>query len=129
LALALSATWAGCGGAGLVPVEGTVTLDGQPLATATVRLTRNEGPINERMFMGETDAAGHFRIATVDGSSEGAPAGDYRVSISTVKMPPGADEMTKLPPERVPQRWRSGAEAFQVPPEGTTEADFAMKSR
>jgi len=53
---------AGCGGgeAGdLVPVTGSVTLDGEPLDNATVTMQVEGAP---RVFTGQTDATGTFEI-------------------------------------------------------------------
>jgi hypothetical protein len=120
---------AGCSGKGLVPVDGVVTLDGKPLADATVTLLRSEGPVNERVFFGETDATGRYTILSADRDSTGAPPGEFKLTISSVKMPANINETTKLPPERVPPRWRNGSQTFTVPEGGTTEANFVMTSR
>jgi hypothetical protein len=118
---------AGCG-PGLVPVEGTVTLDGRPLASATITIQRDAPTPAERSFRGETDEAGQFQLQTADGQSSGALPGDYRVYITSVKAPPTLDEFTKLPPDRVPQLWRDGSQSFTVPVEGTSEANFSIST-
>jgi hypothetical protein len=69
---------AGCGGGKLVATTGTVTLDGQPLAGATVQ------------FLPETPAAeyghalttkdGAFRVRT--GPQDGVAPGSYRVTVT-----------------------------------------------
>jgi len=128
-AVLLAASWIGCGGAGRVPVEGVVTLDGNPLAGATVTLLGSAGSSQERTFRGETDAAGRYQLKTADGSSSGAPPGSYRVFITSVKVPPDANELTKLPPDPVPAKWRDGSQMFSVPASGTTEANFSITSR
>ena len=105
--LALTLICIGCGG-GRVPVEGTITFDGKPLSGAMVTLQRTEGEPTERSFIAETDGEGKFRLTTADGGGAGAPPGSYHVFIKSVKMPPDMNELTKLPPERVPP---SGATA------------------
>jgi hypothetical protein len=119
----------GCGGAGLVPVEGIVTLDGKPLSGATIRLDRSTGPVSERSFIGESDAQGHFAVGPIESGNKGAIPDTYRVFITSVKVPPDANELTKLPPERVPFKYRNGSEVLEVSTNGTTEANFAMTSR
>jgi hypothetical protein len=104
-------------------------LDGKPLAGATVTLQRDDGPIGERVYSAETDAEGRYRIGPASGKSYGAPPGMYHVFITSVKLPPDANELTKMPHDPVPARWRSGAEIFEVPVQGIREADFAIKSR
>jgi hypothetical protein len=126
--LALTLICIGCGG-GRVPVEGTITFDGKPLVGATVALQRNEGELTERSFIAETNGEGKYQLKTADGSAEGAPPGSYHVFITSVKAPPDMNEMTKLPPERVPVKWRDGSEMFEVPAGGTTEANFLITSK
>lgn len=118
----------GCG-AGRVPVAGTVTLDGKPLVGATVALQRTDGESTERSYTAETDSEGKFQLRTADGSAEGAPPGSYHVFVRSVKPPAEMNELTKLPPERVPAKWRDGSEVFEVPSGGTTEANFLITSR
>ncbi|MDX1969272.1 MAG: hypothetical protein SFV23_18995 [Planctomycetaceae bacterium] len=85
----------GCGGDGrprLIPVSGTVTLDGNPLEGAIVGFQ----PIADakekfqRPPGGITDAAGKFVLGTYD-KTDGAPVGKYKVVIQkreiTSKLP------------------------------------------
>ncbi|MEW4527933.1 carboxypeptidase-like regulatory domain-containing protein [Maioricimonas sp. JC845] len=74
----------GCGGDGrpsLVPVEGTVTLDGEPLADAQIvfQVVEVEGDY-KRPSSGTTDASGKFSIGTY-GKDDGLPIGKYNVGI------------------------------------------------
>jgi hypothetical protein len=119
----------GCGRPTQVPVEGTVTLDGKPLANATVGLELIGGEKELRFFSAETDAAGKYSIQSFESGRAGAIPGEYSVMIRSVKAPPGADEMTELPPERVPPSYRDGSMKLTVPEDGTTTADFVIKSR
>lgn len=119
----------GCGGPKLVPVEGTVTLDGEPLASATIGLELSGGDKEFRFFSGETDASGKFAIVPFEASGTGAVPGEYSVMIRSVKAPPGANEMTVLPPERVPMSYRDGSIRLVVPEGGTTTANFDIKTR
>jgi hypothetical protein len=119
----------GCGSAGLVPVEGVVTLDGKPLVGVTVALERMDGPAENRLFAGETDAQGRYAVHPFEKSATGAPPGEYRVMITSVKASPGADEMTEFPREPVPEEFRNGSRTITVPEGGTTEANFAIQSR
>jgi hypothetical protein len=72
----------GCGDAKTVKVQGTVTLDGKPLAGAMVTflpLSEKEG----RAGGGRTDSGGNFRLTTFK-TDDGLLPGQYRV---TVVMP------------------------------------------
>ena len=118
----------GCG-SGLVPVEGTITLDGKPLAGATIGMELVGGAKDFRLFSGESDANGRYVIRPFERKGTGALAGEYRVMIRSVKAPPGANEMTVLPKERVPAEYQNGSKSLAVPVDGITNADFAIKSR
>jgi hypothetical protein len=118
----------GCGPS-LVPVEGTITLDGKPLAGATVGMELIGGEKDFRLFSGETDANGRYIIKPFERDRAGALAGEYHVMITSVKAPPGANEMTVLPPEPVPPEYQNGSKTLTVPEGGTTDADFAINTR
>jgi hypothetical protein len=72
---------AGCGGGGApapVPVKGTVTLDGKPLADATVQFVAQDA--GGRDATGTTNAEGAFALSTVK-PGDGALPGKYKVVI------------------------------------------------
>jgi hypothetical protein len=77
---------AGCGGldVDLAPVEGTITMDGQPVADAGVVFTpkkEEQGP----SASATTDANGHFTLITVN--RPGAVLGEHFVVITKMEMP------------------------------------------
>ena len=88
---------AGCGSdLGLVPVEGTVTLDGKPLANKSLLFTPElgEGPSASAI----TDGSGKYELlAVVTGTTsdvKGAVPGPYKVSVFEPIIPvEGGDEM------------------------------------
>ncbi len=133
----------GCGrGARTVPVQGTVTLDGVPMAGVAVSFTPigAEGAVGPGSS-GVTDEHGRFSLKTVDDRRRtGAVVGKHRVTLFEPRS--GADDpyadptltpaqlaakleqiRFKLPPEA-----RDGSLTFEVPPNGTTEANFAFRS-
>lgn len=75
---------AGCGSDGpkppeklpTVPVTGTITLNGKPLAETSISLHHAEGKVAPR---GLSDKSGNFSISTY-GNNDGAPAGTYKVT-------------------------------------------------
>jgi hypothetical protein len=78
--VALSANGCG-GGSGLVPVTGTVTLDGKPVANAAVLFKPSAGqPAN-----GTTDGDGKFSLETIK-PGDGAMPGEHDVTVTGVKM-------------------------------------------
>jgi hypothetical protein len=66
-----------------VPVDGTVTLNGEPVTFAQVMFTPDGGSFEQRTALGETDMAGHYELSISLGptNKEGAVPGKYRVSI------------------------------------------------
>jgi hypothetical protein len=67
------------------PVRGKVTLDGKPVANATIVFK----PVDAAKFkwreqpQAKSDAEGSFTVFTYE-ANDGAPAGDYRVGIATL---------------------------------------------
>jgi hypothetical protein len=117
----------GCQGGGN-PVEGKVTLDGQPLSGVHVAFFPAGASVNDpTLFRGVTDENGSYLLVNPINNESGAPAGKYRVSLTTAVPGPNDDETTPLPPERVPAKHRD--QQFEVPNGGTTEANFELKSR
>ena len=78
----------GCGDAGVsdrpnvVPVSGTVTYNGQPVDGATVTFI-SKG--SARASLGVTDANGVFRLTTYGEQNDGAPPGEYVVTIAKLE--------------------------------------------
>lgn len=79
----------GCGGDGrpeLVPVEGTVTINGEPLAGATVVFkVVDVGGDYARPSQAITDAQGKFTAGTY-AIDDGMPIGTYKVGISKKEL-------------------------------------------
>lgn len=96
LAVVLTASsLAGCGGGNTVGVnyvEGTVTLDGAPLANAIVSFSPAPGG-SGKAAVGTTDANGLYKLTDTQNTSVGggAVAGDYQVSISKPVAAPVVD--------------------------------------
>lgn len=81
-------TVAGCAGAQKpVKVEGTVTLDGKPLAGATVAFV--PAADKGRAAAGRSDADGSFRLTTYR-TDDGALPGEYVVTVSVTPDDPSA---------------------------------------
>ena len=117
----------GCGGPALVPVEGTITLDGKPLAGATIAMELSGGEKGMRLFAAETDAGGSFVIKPFESTRVGALPGEYRIMIKSVKPP--QDEMAVAPRDPVPVDFQNGSKTLSVPEGGITNADFAILTR
>jgi hypothetical protein len=74
----------------LVAVSGTITLNGDPLAYATVTFIPKDGTPGFG-GVGKTDAAGRYTLLGSRDNAKGIPAGEYRVVISKRLMPDGSE--------------------------------------
>jgi hypothetical protein len=113
----------GCGGAGgdpkLNPVQGKVTLDGQPLPNAIVSFIPAKGPPSGAI----TDADGKYEMRFKSGAV-GAVVGTHSVTISTDmdgNAAPGA--------EKVPPRYNKDTTLSAVVKEGKNEHNFDLQSK
>lgn len=99
----------------LVPVSGTVTLDGKPLVGAMVRFTPQQGTIGAEAF-GTTDVDGRYSL-THRTEKPGAECGTYTVWFSKMALRDGSP----IPPdktaadveavEHVPRRYTAASQA------------------
>jgi hypothetical protein len=129
VSISMVAACVGCGGPGLVPVEGNVTLDGEPLSGATVGMELVDGPREFRLFSAETDASGRYVLRSFESGAPGAMPGQYRVMIHSIKTPSNVDETYVAPRDPVPEPYRDGSLVISVPEGGTKSADIEIKSR
>jgi hypothetical protein len=118
----------------LAPVSGQVKLNGKPLPKAWVHFapkaskqTNAPGPTSH----GRTDMDGRFTLG-VDPQHAGAVVGINRVFISLLEEGtrdvPDAGAM-KAMRDRVPSRYNQETTlVYDVPPKGTSAADFDLKA-
>lgn len=128
--------------AGTVPLSGTVKLDGQPLANATLTFVPASGA-TEVDAGAETDETGRYEIKSDGGRAEGAKPGSYRVVVSRLVRPDGT--VAQLTPDKSPMELMVTEQAketvpakysdfmrttlqAQVPEQGGTQ-DFELTSR
>jgi hypothetical protein len=74
----------------LLPVVGTVTIDGKPLSNAALQFVAT-GDTKGLGGAALTDGEGKFKVTTPDGAHTGLAAGDYSVVISKLVNPDGTD--------------------------------------
>lgn len=132
--LALAA--AGCGkgsGPKVVPVSGTVTIDGKPAPNIAV-VFQPVASGKEEAGMGSTgvtDAQGRFTL-TLTGADKrpGAVVGRHRVTFSGAAAQRDETDDTVKPgaPDPIPARYREKPLEFEVPAGGTDKADFKLES-
>jgi len=124
---------AGCGSGGAAPVSGKVTLNGKPLAKATVTFqpTAKGGMDAGVASTGETNDQGEYTLKVVGTGAPGAIVGEHRVSITALQgpAPDPKDDNPKPREDLVPERYNAKTELkFTVPSGGTKEADFKLTS-
>lgn len=119
----------GCSSRGfeVSPVSGAVTLDGKPLANASVAFQpRGGGELAEvgPTSAGTTDIEGRFSLKTISDDQVGAVVGEHIVWISTSSG--GAADSAAAGKEQVPLKYQDGSLRFTVPPGGTESANFDL---
>lgn len=96
----------GCGEA-KIPVSGSVLYNSQPLPNVNVVMIRSDG----RVASAVTDSSGNFASVTTDKPGDGAPVGEYKVSITPVstvsESPTSADEYAIPQKSPIPQAYMS----------------------
>ena len=113
------------------PVEGIVTLDGQPLVTGRVIFAPQPDGTNDgqtgKLSFGVTDQKGHFTLESV-GGDKGARVGPHLVAIlGEVRDEANPEKIIKR--EYLPARYYEGKTlTFAVPADGTTQANFELVS-
>lgn len=129
-----------------VPVTGTVTLNGAPVAGAAVAFAPKD-PAKGKPASGTTDASGKFKLTTYlspTSSPEGAIPGDYQISVTKVEVPSTSmspEDMAKgmagggtmKPPENLlPSRYANPAASgftASVKSGGTNDFTFALEEK
>jgi hypothetical protein len=128
-----SAAVAGCSDSNLAPVSGRVTLDGKPLAGATVNF-QPDVPGKAYPGLGSmavTGDDGAYTLAVVGQKTNGAVIGPHKVYISkAVAATAGQNPDEERPTtEKVPSRYNGKSTlSFEVPSAGTQAADFDLSS-
>ena len=128
IALMLSLAFLGCGSDGpeIASVEGTITMDGEPLANASVLFV----PTGGRPAAARTDENGKYTLNFTAGR-KGAMLGKNVVRISTAADPSETPDGEPIPaqPERVPMKYNATSElTFVVEAGKKNVADFDITS-
>jgi hypothetical protein len=130
----------GCSGSEgpkVVPVSGVVTLDGKPLAGATVTFSpiAKPGEINAGDgSAGKTNANGEYTLTTSRGVP-GAQVGKHRVGISVLGQEAGSSDERRPRggwpvKEKIPAKYSvNSVLTFEVKADGPNQADFPLTSQ
>ena len=135
--LLLLAFLTGCGskavGPATFPVTGVVTLAGAPVEEALVEFVPTSPDVGIAGAQVNTDSAGAFtvKIALYMGKTtkEGLPAGDYRVAITKLVLPPGQATTMKPPQNTLPQKYATAESTpltVTVKSEGENHFEFPL---
>jgi hypothetical protein len=117
---------AGCSGEkvpGLGRVTGIVTMDGQPVADASV--TFDAAKPGEPPSLGKTDSSGNYELYYSRGH-KGATIGEHAVYISTYQGP--TDENPQSKKETIPTKYNGKSELKVTVTRGKNTHDFPLKS-
>lgn len=114
-------------------VSGRVTMSQKPLAEVTVTfqpIARSGNPNPGPGSTGITDSDGHFTLQVVGSGVPGAVVGQHTVRLAS-KRPPQDPRDDRTPPFRdvIPISWRDGSRTFDVPAQGTDQANLEVGSK
>lgn len=126
LGVVLGSLLAGCGGPehpDVADVSGTVTLDGKPLAQASIMFQPTAAG---RPSLGTTDENGNYTLLYLDGV-EGAMLGSHKVVIRTEQ--PGEDGQPPLVKEKLPPKYHNRSELTAEVVAGGNTIDFPLTSK
>ncbi|PQO37119.1 hypothetical protein C5Y96_06370 [Blastopirellula marina] len=117
----------GCGsGAGVAPVSGTVTLDGQPLANALVSFYPQEE--GKRFSTGTTDASGRYELVYTN-DQHGAAIGKHTVKITTATVQ-GEGGPARPPKEKLPAKYNDESKLIVDVTSGSNDStNFDLQSK
>ncbi|HVJ69838.1 MAG TPA: carboxypeptidase-like regulatory domain-containing protein [Caulifigura sp.] len=126
LVIAAAACLPGCDNGPLVSsVKGTVTLDGKPLANATVVFSPEAGG---RSSLGRTNDTGEYKLL-FSGEKDGALVGSMRVRITVAEEYTDSRDRSRMRPELVPAKYNENSElVVEVEPKDNV-IDFDLKTK
>lgn len=117
----------GCGsevkGPDVVPLSGTVKVDGQPVAGARISFIPSDPKTNA--VSGLTKEDGQYEVYY--GSRSGAPAGDYKVAISYLTLPDGSPYKASPGGLDVDQMKMQGKVVESLPPKVSDPTQTELK--
>ena len=124
--LLMAVLFCGCGGnSNLATVSGKVTLDGAPVADATITFSPKA---TGSSAVTRTDAQGSYSLRQTK-ALEGAAPGQYSVKISTYQMAnPDAEPPLPAIPEKIPLKYNFQSELVKEIKAGDNTIDFELKS-
>lgn len=114
----------GCGGPKLVPVNGTVTIDGKPVDGATVTFVSDDG---KHSFSGSTDASGNYSLQ--EGEKTGAYPGSYKVIVIKNPHKATAEALDPAGAESMKMMKKEAEEALKTGKTGSNDQKMKMMTK
>ena len=112
----------GCARQALVgEVEGTVTLDGEPVEKATVMFQPSQGATS----YGETDGQGKF-VLRQSGDRPGVLVGTHKVTVETYRIHTSSEGEPVVIPETIPAKYNANSELTRDVKPGKQIIDFDL---
>lgn len=120
----------GCGSSKTAPVSGRVTLNGKPLANASITFAPIGSKGNQEpgpSSAGKTDADGRYTLELIGQDGRGAMIGRHKVMIALMsEADPSDDRPDKL--KQLPPQFNGKTKLeYDVPAGGTDAANFDLK--
>lgn len=117
----------------IVPVSGRITLDGKPLANATI-LTQPIGTKENTTpgpgSISETDDDGNYELEFQHEVRVGAVPGPVRVKIvENAEKKVSSDDTVARVRSKVPLDYQEGKAEHTIPEDGSDQMDFELESR
>lgn len=116
---------AGCGSGKIGHVEGTVTLDGQPLPYARLEFFPQGGG---GLSAGRTDENGYYELY-YGREGMGAEIGEHLVQIRTAGSGPSEGDYGSKAPEKIPVQYNDESELVRTVKGGKNTIDFELESK
>ncbi|MCA8988065.1 MAG: carboxypeptidase regulatory-like domain-containing protein [Planctomycetaceae bacterium] len=122
----------GCGGGAsdvpeLTPATGTVTLDGAPLADASITFELQDAGEGKKSSWGKTDASGKYEMQF--GAHKGVRPGKHKVSISKITGDSEDPEKRGDIKESIPDRYNSSTTLTVDVTDGGGPYDLQLQSK
>ncbi len=129
VAIVLTIASVGCGGSGLAMpetglVEGTVTMDGQPLPNVSIVFQPQDDP-KARASMALSDEQGHYSLS-YHADKQGALIGPHKVSVTTPSDAPDPSGQAKEP---IPAKYNSKSELVVEVQAGSNDIPLELTSK
>jgi hypothetical protein len=121
---------AGCGSSKIAPVSGRITLNGKPLAKASVTFApiggkdkTEPGPSSAAI----TDADGRYTLRLIGQNGNGATIGKHKVMVA-LQEEVASDDDSPVKLKQLPLKYNGQTTLeFDVPADGTDAANFDLK--